>query len=247
MPSVPKLATLIWLALCLTGCNRQARVEVLPSLTEASPSAAVTQSVTLTVPSLQPATTSLFPTGQPTAPQAGPALIQAASGEIAFVSDRDGYPAIYTVNVDATGLAPLVDDLAGIMDPVWSPDGTQMAFTAYAPDGLDLSFYTVQADGSERQEIRQGPQECKATLGQGLVAGWRQRYVTRVGDLHPERRWQRVGPGHAGSLHADFPAWCRTGCAWLTSLTGRMGRGDVFVADADGSNPINLTQDEGNR
>jgi hypothetical protein len=55
----------------------------------------------------------------------GPA--QAASGRIAFVSDRTGTPQLYLVNVDGSGLTQLTHDTLSYSRPAWAPDATRIA------------------------------------------------------------------------------------------------------------------------
>ncbi len=61
------------------------------------------------------------------------------AGKLAFATSLGGD--IYTVNVDGTGLQHITDG----MDPVWSPDGNQIAFTRWRePRGV----WVAKADGS---------------------------------------------------------------------------------------------------
>src|SRR5215217_4216450 len=83
---------------------------------------------------------------------------------IAFSSNRDGKPAIYKMNADGSGQtkidyqAPCIDphdsDLPrclGDGDPIWSPDGTKIAFMRTIRDSgyyYDV-FLTMNPDGTE--------------------------------------------------------------------------------------------------
>lgn len=74
------------------------------------------------------------------------ANVPLACGRIAFVSDRDGNPEIYSVHVDGTGIerltnAPAVDD-----QPSWSPDGRRIAFVSDRSGSREI--YVMNADGS---------------------------------------------------------------------------------------------------
>jgi len=80
------------------------------------------------------------------APAAPPSTMRTA-GRIAFISERDGYPVLYVMNADGSGLTVLVNDLGMLMDPIWSPNGQQLAFLATSRQTYDLATFLVGADG----------------------------------------------------------------------------------------------------
>ena len=78
-----------------------------------------------------------------------------AGDEIAFVSSRDAYYAIYLMDADGSGQGRLTDDsgdpssAAGVhleTEPAWSPDGTRMAFVSARGGSFDI--YVMNADGT---------------------------------------------------------------------------------------------------
>jgi Tol biopolymer transport system component len=66
----------------------------------------------------------------PSPAASAPASAVAFQGRILFYSERDGNNEIYLMNADGTGLERLTDDPADDRDPVWSPDGTKIAFAS---------------------------------------------------------------------------------------------------------------------
>ncbi len=85
----------------------------------------------------------------------GPGLQSAASnpvtgtagynGRIAFERTQSGNSDIWSVNPDGSGLTQLTTDPAADWEPVWSPDGTHIAFaSSLSPTGI----YIMNADGT---------------------------------------------------------------------------------------------------
>ena len=63
---------------------------------------------------------------------------------IAFTSDRGGPRDIYVMNPDGSNVTRLTNNFWA-SDPVWSPDGREIAFTSGTPDS---EIYVMNADGS---------------------------------------------------------------------------------------------------
>lgn len=78
---------------------------------------------------------------------------------VVLYSDRgtNGQARIYLVNVDGSGLAeiPYPDTGAWDVEPHWSPDGQQIAFTGHRQDGA--SIYIMNKDGSHLRKVEGVP------------------------------------------------------------------------------------------
>lgn len=73
------------------------------------------------------------------------------TGDIAFVSNRDGNNEIYLVNEDGTNLYNLTRNPASDQEPAWSPDGTKLA---YVSDRSGIwSMYVLNMDGGVVSQV----------------------------------------------------------------------------------------------
>ena len=77
--------------------------------------------------------------------------ITSPSGKILFSAEGD----IFVINADGTGRTQITDHPAEDFDPVWSPDGTKIAFRTHR-DG-DEEVYIMNADGSDQRNLSYAP------------------------------------------------------------------------------------------
>ncbi|GAB4573332.1 MAG: hypothetical protein Kow0077_15390 [Anaerolineae bacterium] len=74
---------------------------------------------------------------------------------IAFATERDGNPEIYTMRPDGTELYRVTDHPASDTYPAWSPDGTQIAFVSDRDGNPEI--YVMNADGSGVMRLTDDP------------------------------------------------------------------------------------------
>ena len=75
--------------------------------------------------------------------------------QIAFVSDRDGDPEIYTMHPRGSDVRQLTVNAHNDFSPHWSPEGRRIAFDA---DPLDLrDVFTMRADGTDKTRLTFNP------------------------------------------------------------------------------------------
>src|SRR6476620_4917328 len=73
------------------------------------------------------------------------ATVPGFNGKIVFQSNRDGNAEIYAVGPGLVGAVNLTNNAAGDTAPVWSPDGSKIAFISNRNPG---GIYVMNADGS---------------------------------------------------------------------------------------------------
>jgi hypothetical protein len=109
--------------------------------TPPEPTPTATDTALPPTPTAEPTAT---PTPRPTRSQPRPTATPTFSGKLVFQASIGGD--LYTIHADGTGLQRIADG----MDPVWSPDGTQIAFTRWRdPRGV----WVMDADGSGERRI----------------------------------------------------------------------------------------------
>lgn len=158
----------------------------------------------------------------------------AAEQAIAFVSDRDGDPEIFTVRPDGSGITQLTSNLFWDTDPVWSPDATKLAFSSNR-DGDD-DIFVMNRDGSGVINI------TNAGSGRDVQPDWSpdgtKIVFVRDGDLY---RVAATGGATATRLvRGRSPSWSPTGSKIAFAKPER-GSSDIYVMNADGSGANAIT------
>jgi len=107
-----------------------------------------TPAPTEAAPTTLPPTPTLTPT--PTATPIG-----GARGQIALVSDQDGDPEIFLLDLATGNLRQMTRNTVEDSNPAWSADGLRLAF-ASAETRAGVHIIVINADGTNRREITQG-------------------------------------------------------------------------------------------
>ncbi|PYO91518.1 MAG: hypothetical protein DMD62_15815 [Gemmatimonadetes bacterium] len=160
---------------------------------------------------------------------------------IAFVRQGAG---IYVMSSEGTGAVPLVFRTIGDAAPAWSPDGSRIAFKSdyYAPAAPYGRIFVVNVDGTGLRLV--SPDSTDATADDAAPA-WSPdgtRIVfTRNGTLHVVNA---DGTGFTALPNPDgaaSPSWSPDG----TRIAFQSADGHIFVANADGSNAVQVTRISG--
>jgi dipeptidyl aminopeptidase/acylaminoacyl peptidase len=176
-----------------------------------------------------------------------------AAGQLAFTTDRDGNDEIYLVNADGTGLERLTKNPAADIQPTWSPDGSRLAFASERSGNFEI--FVMNADGTNIVNLTNSPavdflpawspdgSRIAFVRDEGnVMTGWEifvmnpdgsnQVNLTKHPDLAAAPEWSPDGSRIAYESDRDFDID-------PTEFTF-----EIFVMRADGSDVVNITNNE---
>ena len=171
---------------------------------------------------------------------------------IAFSGSRDGSVDLYVMNADGSGLVRLTEtELPGTsQEPRWSPDGKRIAFRRADPGPQLIDrIYVMNADGTGQTRLTLDAAADYQWSPDGskiVFTSWR--------DGNPEIYVMNAdGSAHTRLTHLperyDFlPHWSPdgTGITFMSQdATSPIGKLDIFVMSADGTNLLKLTDEPG--
>lgn len=238
---------LILMGLLIGGCSNAAPLATtVPSVTlSPMPSATPTRTAAPIRPTLLPSQT--------------PTPIGGSGGEkIAYglYPGEPGKPEIFVMNTDGSGQTNLTNNSSWDCCPAWSPDGTKIVFTSGRDDG-NGEIYVMNADGSDPTRLTFNDYLDRSPAwspdGTKIVFA-----ANKHNDLS-EIKVMNADGGNQITLLAtstpdegyyDSPSWSPDGAKIAFVREGFegfacQGCSEIFVMDADGSNPIQITDNNG--
>ena len=171
------------------------------------------------------------------------------NGRIAFAAyvPRLGHEQIFTIAPDGTDRTMLTHSkFADNINPAWSADGTQLTFERDFARAADI--FTIDADGTNVHRVTHfryssapffSPDGTKILFAQEDPLTHRTGIWTTNVDGTGDPQLVFSDP-HPSAVLA-FPQYSPDGTKVTFTRYGREGRSAIFIADADGSDVVRLT------
>ena len=168
-----------------------------------------------------------------TSPGSGTTGAQTVS-RIAYVSSSDGDSDIWVMDADGTNKQQLTTSSADEYSPIWSPDGTRIAYVSSS------GIWVMDADGTNKQQLTTSSADGYPPIWS--PDGTRIAYVSRssiwVMDADGTNKQQLT----TSSAHESYPTWSPDGTRIAYRSQTYSGRDrNIWVMDADGTNKQQLT------
>lgn len=210
--------------LLASGCTQSPTVsdrEDTPAVSPPTERAPVTETAEVPTPAAAPTQPPVFPC------------------DIVFDSDRDANLEIYRMAPDGSGLVNLTNHPADDTEPVWSPDGTHIAFVSNRENESEggLNIYVMRADGSDVARITNqndsrypdwspsGNRIAFSSQGDIFIVDASGEHETNLTNSPEEDSQPKISPD------GQQIAW----------LKGGENNRQLFVMDLDGQNARQLT------
>lgn len=167
---------------------------------------------------------------------------------LAFVSDYDGDPEIWTITEDGNNIRQITNNEGIDKDPAWSPDGSLIAYASDLESPGLTKIFSMSADGENNKRLT-------TNGGNSFAPRWSPdgRRITFVNDANGDGDIFIMDADGQGSLlltpddnaaEDDSPVFAPDG-NWIYFVSNRGGGAfQIYRVDLRGNVPERITQNE---
>lgn len=172
-------------------------------------------------------------------------------GTLAFRSNREGNPEIYTLNMAALTLSRLTLAPGVDSQPAWSPDRSRLAFTSNRDGNNEI--YLMNADGTAVSRLTENPADDQdptwSTDGQWVAFtsnrdGDQEIFIVRVDGAELTQLTDNQANDSQPSWYSDQAFL--SGQQRIAFSTDRDGNLEIYSMAVDGTDQTNLTSSSAN-
>lgn len=213
----------------------------------------LTATASALIPTATPVTPTPPPTEEPTEiPPTTPPVVPPVSGTIAFESNREGNPGVFSVDMPDLTFKQLSLSTGVDTHPAYSPDGSRIAFTTNRDGNSEI--YIMNADGSNQFNLTNSPSSedlypAWSSDGQWIV-------FTSNRDGNQEIYKIRTDASELANLTNNpandlQPTWVSDRGLFSSAgdriafATNRDGNQEIYLMSIDGLEPTNISNNGG--
>jgi TolB protein len=211
----------------------------------------LTATASAMMPTATPVTPTPPPTEEPTETPTQAPVVPPVTGTIAFESNREGNPGIFSIELPDLTISQLSLSTGVDTQPSYSPDGSQIAF-ATTRDG-NSEIYIMNANGGNQFNLTNDPSEDQypawSSNGQWIIFtsnrdGNQEIYKVRTDGSELTNLTNDAADDYQPTWVADQGLFSSAGDR-IAFATDRDGNQEIYVMTEDGSEPTNISNNGG--
>lgn len=160
----------------------------------------------------------------------------------AMSTDLVGPGEIFVMDANGSNKTNLTDHVADDVEPAWSPDGDQIAFSSDRSGNYEIYVMDFPGGGNVRQVTNNAAEDRSPSWGRATVNGQAGEWIAFVSDRDGDREIFMIQPDGSGLRQetdntADdwSPSWDQESIQTFVFLSDRSGSDEVYLGLVGGA------------